>query len=583
MTTIQLTLNGAQAVAQVDGLLTSGMVGIPVTIEYDQSWEGLTKTLVCKNGNQVRRIHNVGTSATVALGVLDTAQWVRSVLYLGVEGRDGTGKLVLPSTYAYCGVIQPGAEGDCPESVEPENPAWARILGQIGDLSSLTTQRRDSLVAAINDAAASGGDAVESLTAHYQCGDDGQTIPTGTWSDTYPETGQGRFLWTKLTLHLRSGGEKQVYLTTRMADGTGNATLSAQDVGALPLTGGTMTGPVDMGGQSLGGLPEPSAADQAAGKGYVDQGDQAARGYTDSRLLTLPPVNLLDNTDFTKTINQRRKTSYKFQDTTEMTFCIDRWKLCQASLVRYANYARVSTSKTAGVKRFCQTLDRKLPAGTSYTIAMKAKVKEIGGSVLLRPVTTEYAAISGVTPLEITATTTDYEIFLMSFTVRTSIEYPCVELLAQNAAEDYYNMDIVWMACYPGVYTAQTLPQYIPKSRAEEQLVCWRYFYSTAGGLLSTGYLTGARKNLYLGVPLPVPMREQPTIVGIPTIEGVRTTAGSNMDAVVTAVNILTTEYSSANSVCPLMVDTETFNSDAYTNNTPVVVAVSGLTLSAEL
>ena len=38
-----LTVTGARTQALVTGPLTSGMVGIPVTIEYDDSWNGLTK------------------------------------------------------------------------------------------------------------------------------------------------------------------------------------------------------------------------------------------------------------------------------------------------------------------------------------------------------------------------------------------------------------------------------------------------------------------------------------------------------------------------------------------------------------
>ena len=48
LTSILLTLDGAQAWATVTGPLTSGMVGIPVTIEYDDTWNGLRKNLVCR-------------------------------------------------------------------------------------------------------------------------------------------------------------------------------------------------------------------------------------------------------------------------------------------------------------------------------------------------------------------------------------------------------------------------------------------------------------------------------------------------------------------------------------------------------
>lgn len=157
MTSIQLTLTGAQATAQVEGLLTAGMVGIPVAITCDESWDGLVKTLVCKSDTQVRRIYHVESTATVAPEVLVTDPFARSTLYLGVEGRDPEGNLVLPSTFAYCGEIRPGAQGDCPDSVPPESPVWASILGQMGSLEALQTENRDTLVAAINELARSMG------------------------------------------------------------------------------------------------------------------------------------------------------------------------------------------------------------------------------------------------------------------------------------------------------------------------------------------------------------------------------------------------------------------------------------------
>ena len=48
LTSITLKVNGAEIQASVAGTLTSGMVGIPVTIQYDGAWEGLTKNLVCR-------------------------------------------------------------------------------------------------------------------------------------------------------------------------------------------------------------------------------------------------------------------------------------------------------------------------------------------------------------------------------------------------------------------------------------------------------------------------------------------------------------------------------------------------------
>ena len=285
MTKIQLTLTGAQARAEVEGILTAGMVGVPVTITWDESWNGLVKTLVCRSDGCVRTILNVGSQATVAPEVFRTERWAPNALYLGVEGRDGEGKLVIPSTFAYCGQILPGAVAEGAVSQEPENPAWARILGLIGDMGALTTSRKESLVAAINEAAgqdasqeAAMGSGAVSVAASYQLSDSGTQVPTGSWSGTIPAMAGGQYLWTKITLSQAGGTSASIYTVSggasggvgggvasvnqQLPDSGGNVTLTAAQIGAVPLTGGTMTGVLS--------LVTPTAAAHGATKGYVD-------------------------------------------------------------------------------------------------------------------------------------------------------------------------------------------------------------------------------------------------------------------------------------------------------------------------
>ena len=76
-------------------------------------------------------------------------------------------------------------------------------------------------------------------------------------------------------------------------DETGNVTLTAADVGALPSAGGDMTGAINMNGQSISGLNDPTEESQAARKGYVDASVRKAA-----------PRNLLDNSDFTNLVAQ---------------------------------------------------------------------------------------------------------------------------------------------------------------------------------------------------------------------------------------------------------------------------------------
>lgn len=146
MTSIKLVVKGATAQATVTGVLTAGMVGIPVTIEYDSAWNGLQKTLVCKGGC-MRSVVGVEKQATVAHEVMTFGH----TLYLGIEGRNADSTLVIPTVWAECGKIENGANAECDETLEPEHPAWMNVLRKIGNLQDLETSNKSNLVAAINE------------------------------------------------------------------------------------------------------------------------------------------------------------------------------------------------------------------------------------------------------------------------------------------------------------------------------------------------------------------------------------------------------------------------------------------------
>ena len=160
MTSIKLIVTGASARAEVDGLLTSGMVGIPVTITYDSAWDGLTKAVVCRAGSIVKTILNVRGTATVAHECMVPNQ----TLFIGIEGRNADGTLVIPTIWARCGLICSGANAEADPSTDPTLPVWARIESKIGNLDDLNTQAKENLVAAINEAMAKGGGTVDEAT-----------------------------------------------------------------------------------------------------------------------------------------------------------------------------------------------------------------------------------------------------------------------------------------------------------------------------------------------------------------------------------------------------------------------------------
>lgn len=143
MTSIRLIVQGAKARAEVQGILTSGMVGIPVTIEYDEAWEGLSKNLVCRGGlgyedfeGIARTFVGVGNSAKVAPEVMIAGE----VLYLGIEGYNADGTEVIPTIWASCGTIREGVKSEGGPSEDPTLPIWDQLQARIDGIPDTIRQ-----------------------------------------------------------------------------------------------------------------------------------------------------------------------------------------------------------------------------------------------------------------------------------------------------------------------------------------------------------------------------------------------------------------------------------------------------------
>ena len=102
---------------------------------------------------------------------------------------------------------------------------------------------------------------LESTEIVYQSSDSGTIIPSGAWSTSVPVVAQGKYLWKRTTRKFNSGEPEVSYDVNRMGmdgtgsvssvagvspDSTGNVTLTSADVGALPASGGEMTGEINM-------------------------------------------------------------------------------------------------------------------------------------------------------------------------------------------------------------------------------------------------------------------------------------------------------------------------------------------------
>lgn len=133
--------------------LTSGMVGQPIKFEYSPDFDGLELTAVFTNGKTTIDVLNPGSECVIPHEVLDT---VGTVVKVGIYAvRDS--ELIIPTVYATIGIVLKGADPSGDTSADPTLPVWAQINGLIGDLDNLDTEAKNNLVAAINEAAQSGG------------------------------------------------------------------------------------------------------------------------------------------------------------------------------------------------------------------------------------------------------------------------------------------------------------------------------------------------------------------------------------------------------------------------------------------
>lgn len=126
------------------------MVGIPVAIEYDDSWNGLTKNLVCRCGQwgpdrgETRTVPCIGETAFVASEVMKADMH----LYLGVEGYSADGTLVMPTTWADCGRIQYGANAGADPAASPKHPFWTQLQVEIDQIKQAAATK-EQIAAAV--------------------------------------------------------------------------------------------------------------------------------------------------------------------------------------------------------------------------------------------------------------------------------------------------------------------------------------------------------------------------------------------------------------------------------------------------
>lgn len=386
---------------------------------------------------------------------------------------------------------------------------WFQIKGEKGDAGNPAT--------------------LTSSAVEYQVSDSGTIIPSGAWSASVPVVAQGKYLWTRTTQTFNTGEPVISYSVSRMGmdgsgsvssvagvspDGTGNIPLTAADIGALSDKGGVMNGSLNMNGQTLFGLNPPTEDSAAATKGYVDNAisdvsSYATKDYVNTEVRKAAPRNLLDNSDFTNSVNQRGTTAFVGADGIANGYiALDRWLFYGTDTTFTVSddglNAINSGAKTCGVAQRVNA--GVIKPGKKYTLAAKGIVT---GTVNLS------YGVNATTNTESKLVETGVDkIHLFTFTANESTADGLYNIRIRSNAEPV-TIKLEWFALYEGEYTEDTLPEYHSKGYGAELAECQRYYtrFGVENEVIHIGNANCAKSGEAIGIiNLPVAMRIKPTV-----------------------------------------------------------------------
>lgn len=266
---------GANGTMTETDMLTSGMVGRQVKLEFSEEWNDLSKTAVFSNGIVTKDVMEVTDVVTIPREVLAKSM---TQLYVGVYGISPDGETVVPTVWAEGPRILPGADpsGDC--STAPQLPVWAQLQYQMkyildngigdGSAGTVTPQMYGAM-----------GDGITDDTAAFQAAVDGAGriyVPAGTYLINCEDHGDG-------TCGIVISGQREIVLdrnaVLKEIPASGTGMLCLHDAESVKLCGGTLQGDGDE--------TSPCSGLRLCGSTGISVKDMTIRGFSgDGIILT---------------------------------------------------------------------------------------------------------------------------------------------------------------------------------------------------------------------------------------------------------------------------------------------------------
>lgn len=132
MSNIHIAVSDADAAVTAPATLTGGMVGASVTFTFTgTAWNALTKVAVFRAGGVQREVARADWDGDACPIPWECLQAAGERLLVGVYGTDSAGTVILPTVYADCGWIQPGASLSGETAAEPTAPVYAGLMREV--------------------------------------------------------------------------------------------------------------------------------------------------------------------------------------------------------------------------------------------------------------------------------------------------------------------------------------------------------------------------------------------------------------------------------------------------------------------
>lgn len=215
--------------------------------------------------------------------------------------------------------------------------------------------------------------------------------------------------------------------------------------------------------------------------------------HRDGKSLTPAPRNLLDNSDFSNPVAQAGLNG--LHGSTK--YVCDRW-VGHADVTAAQQAGGITLKTNQQYAYIHQRLN--LQIGKTYTLVLRANNISSAHRIAVYN-----GALGAFVKDDFGSAETLIATFTAAYDTMAMLYYPGYSSAGGSSL-------LKWAALYEGSYTAETLPEYVPKGYGSELAECQRYYYKASYQYAVTPYYFATTERYY-SITFPVTMRIAPSVI----------------------------------------------------------------------